>query len=66
MFWIAAPPPKLPSRTETMIPPATQANFGLELGMVFRGTKEVYERIYVSIPNESDRNSNMRIRNRLI
>ena len=42
-----------------MIPPATQANFGLELGMVFKGTKEVYERIYVSIPNESDRNSNM-------
>ena len=40
------------------------AHFGLELGMVFEETTEVYERMgIVSIPNESQRKSNQRIRN---
>ena len=40
------------------------AHFGLESGIVFEGTKGVYERTFtVSIPNESERKRNMQIRN---
>ena len=37
------------------------AHFGLELGMVFEGTKECVNVFIVSIPNELERKRNMRI-----